>query len=220
MSKKLSFAVIGCGRFGGNLAITLAELGHDVLAVDSEEEKVNHLAEYVAFAVHADVGLEGALDQIGLSNVDIAVIAISSDFEASIMATSICRDKGIKEIIAKAKSEHHAKILKQIGATKTVLPEKDMGIRLAHSLSRRSIYEYIELSSDYSIVEMEVPDQWIGRTINQIDLRANFGASVIGVVNQNVTNINPEPGYCFQEEDRMLVLGTQDHILEIEGLSS
>ncbi len=213
-----SFAVIGCGRFGGNLALTLSQLGNEVLVVDKDENKVNDLAEFVTYAVQADVGQEGALDEIGLRNVDTAVIATSSNFEASIMATAICKEKGIKNIIAKAKSEQHAKILEQVGANRTILPERDMGIRLGHSLSRSSIYDYIELDTDHSIVELVVPDAWIGKSLESLDVRKNYDVSIIGILNTNYSNINPSPDDVFREHDRLLILGTSDKVLEIEQL--
>lgn len=218
MKKKNSFAVIGCGRFGGNLAKTLAQLGSEVLVVDKDENTVNELAEYVTYAVQADVGHEGALDEIGLHNVDTAVIATSSNFEASVMATAICKEKGITSIIAKAKSEKHARILEQVGADRTILPEKDMGIRLGHSLSSSAIFDYIELDTDYSIVELIVPKEWVGKSLQELDIRQKYQVNVIGILNKDYSNINPSPSDVFIESDRLLILGSAEKLLEIEGL--
>jgi len=216
--KKESFAILGCGRFGFNLAVTLSEFGHEVLAVDRNEEIINELGNYVTYAICADIGMEGALNSIGLSNVDCAVIGMSSDFEASIMATAICREKKIPQIIVKSKDERHSTILRQIGATRIVQPEKDMGIRLGHSLSKQSIYEYIELSDEYSIVELKVPDSWLGKSLAELNVRANYDVNIIGIINGSYSNINPSPTDSFRERDHIFILGTAESIMRIEQL--
>lgn len=218
MAINKTFAVLGCGRFGLNLALTLAEQGAEVLVVDKDEEKINMITEYVTYAVQADVSHEGALDGIGLSNVDVAIVALSSNFEASILATSICNDKGIETIISKAKNERHERILNQIGATKVVLPEKEMGIRLGQSLVERSIHDIIELSDEYSIAEVEVPMEWVGKSLGQIDIRARYNISVIGIIGVGDKNINPNSEDKMREGDRLLVLGCDECIEKIEAM--
>lgn len=216
VKKKSVFAVIGCGRFGYHLALTLSELGNDVLAVDSDEEVVNSLAPYVTYAYCANAGEEGALDSIGLSNVDCAVIGFSSNFEASIMATVTCREKNVPAIVAKARSEMHGRILMRVGATKIVIPEKDIGIKLAHSLSKNSVYEYINLSPDYSLIEIDVPESWVGKTIIELDIRAKFGISIIGIKHGDSMNINPTAEDVFHAGDHLLVLGLIEDIQNVE----
>lgn len=216
--KKESFAVIGCGRFGTNLALTLASLGHEVLCVDSDEDKINDLANYVTYAVQANVSQEGALDGIGLSNVDCAVVGLGSDFEASIMATSICKEKKIPRIVAKARNERHARILRKVGATKVVLPEKEMGIRLAHAMSKRSIFDYIELSQDYSIAEISIPESWVGKKIIDLDIRQAYHVSILGISNADFITINPKPEDAFREGDHIFVIGENEAIVELDQM--
>lgn len=220
MSKeKRSFAIIGCGRFGMNLALSLSEMGYEVLVVDNSQDKINEIAEYVTYAVRADVSQEDALKELGIGNIDCVIVSLSSNFEASVMATSICKELGVDKIVAKAKNDHHGKILKQVGATKIVIPEKDMGIRLAHFLGKPSMYEYIELSGDYSIAEMEVPESWIGKTVEKLNIRAVYNVSVVGILNDDYHNINPAAKDSFRAGDKLLILGTTENLDNIEKLS-
>ncbi|MDY3051868.1 MAG: TrkA family potassium uptake protein [Ndongobacter sp.] len=211
-----TFAVIGCGRFGANVARTLAELGNDVLAVDASQEIVNDLSPHVTYAICADVGVEGALDSIGLSNVDCAIIGLSSDFEAAVMATALCREQKVPMIIAKARSELHGRILQRVGASKIILPERDIGIKLAHSLSSQSVYEYFELSEEHSLVESAVPKAWLGKTLGELNVRKHYGVSIIGILNEGYSNINPSPADKFREGDRILVLGSHAELMKLE----
>lgn len=213
--EKKSIAVIGCGRFGANLALMLTELGHEVLAIDRDREVVNRLGEQVTFAVCVDVVQEAAFDELGLRNMDCAVIGMSSNFEASIMATAICKEKGVPTIIAKARNERHTRILKQVGADRVVLPEQDMGVKLAYQISNRSFYEYIELSSDYAAIEISVPDAWVGKTLEELDLRAQHDVNIIGIMHEGAVNINPEPKDHFEEGDHVLLLGPEAKIREL-----
>ncbi|HAE91450.1 MAG TPA: potassium transporter Trk, partial [Tissierella sp.] len=155
-----SFVVIGCGRFGSSIARTLYSLGNEVLAIDSSEEIIKEISEEVTHAVQADVMDETVLMDLGLRNFDVAVVAIGSDIEASIMATLVVKDLGIDKVIAKAQSELHGKVLSKIGADKIIFPERDMGVRVAHNLASTNILDFIELSPDYSILEIAALKEW------------------------------------------------------------
>ena len=154
MSKK-QFLIIGLGRFGSSIAKTIYELGHDVLAIDKDEEKVQEISDYVTHAVQMDSTDESILKTLGVTNFDVAVVTIGSNLQDSVMATLILKELGVKYIIAKANNELHAKVLTKIGADKVVLPERDMGTRVAHNLVSSNILDYIELSEEYSILEIE-----------------------------------------------------------------
>ncbi len=132
-----SFAVIGCGRFGTSIAKTLFEIGNEVLAVDKNPELVKDVSEHVTYAVEADVMDESVLKELGLSNFDVVIVGIGSNLEASIMATLIAKELGVKKVVAKAQSEFHGKLLAKIGADKVVFPERDMGTRVAHNLTSK-----------------------------------------------------------------------------------
>lgn len=214
-----SFGVIGLGRFGYNLAVTLAELGHDVICVDGNQDVVDEIIDKVTYAVCADVSVEGALDGLGLANTDAVVIGLASNLNAAIMATIECKDMNVPHIICKAKNEMHARILKKLGADHTIIPEMEVGIKLAHTLSNRSVYEYIELSEEHSLVDIAVPKAWYGKTLNELNVRSKFGVSIVGILNQGYTNINPTPVDKFREGDHVLALGLNTDLEKLEDHS-
>ncbi len=210
MHQKKTFAVIGCGRFGASLARELSSMGQEVLAVDKSKEMVDALGEVVTVAVQADVTQEGALDGIGLHNVDTAIIAMSSDFEASVMATTICREKKIHTIIAKAMNERHGRILQRMGAQKLILPEREMGVRLAHSLVEQTIYDRIRMSDQFSVEELALPQSWVNRHLNELNLRTRAQISVVAIQRDGELEINPDPDFYFEEGDVVYALGPND----------
>lgn len=215
-----SFAVLGLGRFGSNVAKELASLGKEVLVVDYDEDKVNEMAEFVTYAVTADVGQEGTLDGIGIHNVDCAIISITEDFEAALMAVTICKEKEVPYIIAKAMSERHARILLRVGANKVVLPEKEMGSRLAHKLTGGTIYDFLRDSNDYSVSDIPVPDSWIGKSLGDVNVRTVYNLTIIAVQREDNLILNPSTEEVFEPGDRIYVLGKQQDILDMEHQAS
>lgn len=213
--KKKSYAVIGCGRFGSSLALELSKQGMEVMAVDASAEVVNELAEEVTVAVQADVTQDGALDGIGLKDVDVAIIAMSGDFESSIMATTICREKNIPTVIAKAKDSRHGRILHRMGAMKVILPEREEGIRLAHLLTENSIYEHLRMSEEYSIEEFPVPETWIDSNLNELNIRQMLNISIIAIKRDGKILINPRPDEPFFRGDMLYGLASNK---EFQGL--
>lgn len=214
-----SFAVLGLGRFGSNVAKELASLGKEVLVVDYDEDKVNEMAEFVTYGVTADVGQEGTLDGIGISNVDCAIISLTEDFEAALMAVTICKEKEVPYIIAKAMSERHARILLRVGANKVILPEKEMGSRLAHKLAGGSLFDALGESSDYSVSNLPVPDSWIGKTLGDIGVRMIYNVTIIAVQREEDLMLNPATDLTFEVGDRVYVLGKQEDILNLDHLA-
>ena len=154
------YVIIGCGRFGSSVAKTLYKMGHDVLAIDSNEEIVQYISEEVTHAIQADATDERVLKSLGIRNFDVAIITIGSNIQSSIMATLIVKELGVKYVVAKAHNEIHAKLLLKIGADRVVFPERDMGMRVAHNLVSSNILDYIELSPEYSIMEITPPNEW------------------------------------------------------------
>jgi trk system potassium uptake protein TrkA len=182
------FAVIGIGRFGFSVAKSLAEQGCQVLAIDSCEECVEEIADLVTQAVQLDATDEKTLRAVGIADMDVVVVAIGVNKEASIMTTLILKELGVKQIVAKAISPLHGKVLKRIGANRVVYPEGDMGERLARSLASPSILDNLELSSEYGIFEILTPPSFVGKTLSELDIRAKFGLNVIAIKNQ-VSNL-------------------------------
>ncbi len=203
---KKQFAVIGLGRFGASVAKTLNELGNDVLAIDNSEEAVQNVINNVTHAVQADAREEETLYSLGIRNFDNVIVAIGDDIEASILITLMLKEMGIKFIVAKAMNSLHGKVLKKVGADKVVFPEKDMGIRLAHSLSASSILDYIELTNQESIIEVAVPSRFIDRSISELDLSAKYGISIIAIKRGNSVIIAPDGAEKLIKKDILILL--------------
>ena len=211
-----NYVVIGCGRFGSSVAKTLYSLGHEVLAIDKNEEKIQNIAEQVTHAVEADCTDENVLKSLGIRNFDVAVISIGSDIQSSIMATLICKELGVQYVLCKAQNELQAKVLYKIGADRVVFPERDMGIRVAHNLVSQNVLEYIELDPHYSIAEIVAPSKWIGKTIGTLDLRANYGINVMAVKQGININISPEADDVLKAGDILVVIGKNEQINKVE----
>lgn len=211
-----SFAVIGCGRFGSSVATTLYHMGHEVMAVDSNEELVQSISEDVTHAVVVDVMNEIAVGELGLSNFDIVIVSIGSNVEASIMATIMAKEHGVKRVVAKATSDFQGKILAKVGADKVIYPERDMGVRLAHNLVSTNIIEFIELSPDYGMIEINPPKEWINKTLTELDLHSKHGINVIAVRSGEKININPERDYLLEKDDLLVIVASTSAINKLE----
>lgn len=214
--KLKQFAVLGLGRFGSSLAKTLYELGHDVLAVDRSEDVVQDISDSVTHAIQADATDESTLRSLGLRNFDVAVVTIGSDIQASILVTLIVKELGIKYIVAKAQSELHAKVLYKIGADRVVFPERDMGVRVAHNLVSTNILDFIELSSDYSIIEMAALPEWKDKTLVQLNMRGKYGINVIAIRRGGEINVSPKAEDRIEDNDVLVVVGDNDGISKLE----
>jgi trk system potassium uptake protein TrkA len=210
------FVVLGLGRFGSSLARTLYGLGYDVLAVDEMEEAVQEISESVTHAVQADATDESILRSLGLRNFDVAIVAIGSIIQSSILISMIVKELGVKHVVAKAQSELHAKLLYKIGVDRVVFPERDMGIRLAHNLVSSNVLDFIELSSDYSIVEMAALDEWQGKTLKDLDFRRKYGLNVIAIKRNGEMNVSPRAEEKIEENDVLVVIGDNERITRLE----
>ncbi len=211
-----SFAVIGLGRFGTSVAKVLAELGNEVLAIDKDPEVIREIASIVTYAVEADVMDEKALRELGLGNVDAVVVSIGSDLESSIMATLISKELGVKKVIAKALTELHGKVLSKIGADRIIYPERDMGIRVAHNLTSKNILDYIEFSPDFSIVEIEAIEDWVGKDLKGLRLRNKYGVNIIAIRRDNHTNISPTAEDNIEAGDILIIVGSTEDVKKVE----
>ena len=210
------FVVIGCGRFGSSIAKTLYNLGHEVLAIDADEEKVQDIAEEVTHAVQADVTDENVLTGLGIRNFDVVIVSIGSKYEASIMATLIAKELGVKRVIAKAHDALHGKVLSKIGADRIIYPERDMGVRVAHNLVSSNILDFIELSSDYSILEITALDQWADKTLKELALPTKYGINVMAIKRGKRINVSPYADDVIDKGDILVVIGSTEDITKIE----
>ena len=215
-AKKKQFLVFGLGRFGSSVAKTLAELDYEVLAVDHDEDLVNDIAPFVTQAVAADATDEAVLGELDAASFDAAVVAIGSNIRDSIMISMLCKEAGIPMVIAKATDELHGKILSRVGVDRVIFPERDMGQRLAKSLIAPGIIDLMELTDDYQIVEIIAPAAWAGKTLMQINVRRNYGLSVIAIRRDAHLEASPGADSTVYAGDSLLVLGKQYDIDALE----
>lgn len=215
MAKK-QYAVIGMGRFGSSVAIALSEMGFDVLAIDSDEQRTQEMSNIVTHAVSADSTDEEALRALGIRNFDVIVVAIGEDIQASILTTLILKDMGVPALVVKAQNELHGKVLHKIGADKVIYPERDMGLRVAHHLTSPNILDYIELSKDYSILEIKATDSMIGKNLKELDIRARFGCNVMAIRRNQEMNISPYAEDRLESGDVLVIVGHKDNLTKLE----
>lgn len=217
MKKDKEFAVLGLGKFGMSLAKCLAEAGCEVMAVDSDRQLVNEIAEYVVYAEIGDVTDKEFIDTLGLSDYDGIIIGIGDDLEAGVMATILAKEAGAKYILAKAGSDIHAKILRKVGADKAIYPEYESALRTANQLVHGNYFDAVALSETYSIMEIDIPDKWNGHSLKSLDMRAKYGVNVIGIMRKKDMIINPDADMPLCEDDILIVLGDND---VLNGLSN
>ncbi|WP_425448188.1 potassium channel family protein [Dethiothermospora halolimnae] len=210
------FVVIGCGRFGASVATSLYSLGHDVLAIDKDGEKVQEISELVTHSVQADAIDENTLRTLGIRNFDVAVISIGTDIQASIMGTLIAKELGVETVIAKAQSDLHGKVLRKIGADRVVYPEREMGSRVAHNLVASNILDYIELAQDYSIVEIAPLKSWEGKALIDLRLPTKYGINIMAIKHGKDINISPYAEDIIKEGDVLIVIGNNEDLRKLE----
>jgi trk system potassium uptake protein TrkA len=211
------YAVIGLGRFGSSLASALTEADNEVLGIDINEERIEEYRETVQHGVIADTTDEQAMKSLGIRNFDVVIVAIGDNMQASILTVVVLKELGVKRIVAKALSKHHGLILSKVGADEVVYPERDMGQRIAQKLMSPNIIEFIKLSDEYSIEEVKIPSNIIGKSLKELDIRARYNVNVIAVRHQNdEVKVAPEPDYQFEEEDVIVVIGNNKELKELE----
>jgi len=209
-----NYAIIGLGRFGGSICRTLIESGQEVLAIDSNEDRVN---EYMNIATHAVVGNaqdEMTLRSLGIRNFDHVIVAIGEDIQASILVTLMVKEMGVPNVVAKAQNEYHARVLEKIGADRVVHPERDMGARIAHNLVSKNILEFIELSDEFSLAEIRVANpRFFNKSLLELNFRQRFGLTVVAIrrVAGNVV-VSPSADEIVRENDNLLVIGNTDEV--------
>lgn len=205
---KKQFAVFGLGSFGESVAVTLQQLGCEVVAVDNHMEHVQEISEQVSYAIKADAGDPEVIKSLGTRNLDGVVVAVADDMEASVMATLVSKEIGVPYVIAKAKNELHATILKKIGADAVIFPEMEMGVRVAKTLMSSNFADWIALSPDYSIIEIATPKEWVGKSLQQLDVRRSHDVNVVGIKVGEDVEVNPDPERTLQEDMTLIIIGS------------
>lgn len=212
---KKEFVVFGLGRFGKSVALTLADSGCEVLVIDENEEKVHDIADRVTYAIRANVTDAETLGSLGLKNFDGAVIAIGENLEASVLATILVKELGIPYVLAKVQTETQAKVLKKVGADMVVFPEKETGIRIANKLIHGNFFDAVELSTTYSMMEIAVHEDWIGKNLIELELRSTYDINVIGMKKDEAFDINPDPSRALEADDILVVIGCNDALSQL-----
>ncbi len=215
-SNKRSFAIIGLGRFGQTLAVNLAKTGHQVLVIDIDENVINVIADTVTNAVVGDPTNEAVLRAADVHEYDCAVVATAENINDSVLITILLKENGVKQVVARAGSEQHARVLEKVGADMVVFPERDMGEKLVHILDRNNVLEYIEFSDTHSIVEVAVPSAWVGKSLIELNVRRNYGVTVLALCGADgSTNISPDPNRKFRGDETVALLGENKDIDKI-----
>ena len=202
-----SFVIIGLGRFGTAIASELSALGHEVLAVDVDEERVQQVADHVTHAVTGDGRNIEVLRALGVRNFDCVVVAMGSDVGNSALITLNLKELGVKEVICKAQSHVHSRVLEKIGADRVVFPEYEMGAKLAQGLSSSNVLNFIELSEDYGILELSAPQSWQGKSLRELDVRNRHHVNVIAIRKNGELNVAPSPDLPLESGDQVVALG-------------
>lgn len=202
-----SYIVVGMGRFGSEVAKRLCEYGCEVLAVDKHSELIQPLGDLVTQAVVADATDKEVLRALGAKDFDCAVVAIGGSLSDSVLATMNLKELGVGHIVCKAHDATHRQVLLKLGADQVVIPEQENALRLARSLSSFNVLDYIELSEDYGIIDVPAPAQWVGRTLKEINVRAQLGVNILAVKQVGRINVSPSADYTISQGDVMVVLG-------------
>lgn len=203
-----SILLIGLGRFGKHIAIKLSELGHQVMAIDHDEKRVNDVLPYVTSAQIGDSTDEMFLSSLGINNYDVCIVGIGENFQSSLETTSLLKEKGAKMVVSRASRDSHAKFLLKNGADEIVYPEKQLANWTAIRYSADHILDYIELDDNHGIFEISVPKNWCGKSIAQLDIRKAYNINIMGIRENGTLRLNVTPDTILQEGETMLVLGT------------
>ena len=207
-----SILLIGLGRFGRNIAIKLDQLGHQVMAVDRVEERVDAVLPYVTNAQIGDSTNEDFLSSLGVSNFDVCIVTIDDDFQNSLVTTSLLKELGAKLVVSRASDDIHAKFLLKNGADQIVYPERQFAIWTAIRYGSDHVSDYIRLDADNAIFEVDVPSHWLGKTVREIDIRKQFQLNIVAIKKNGQLNSEIGPDYCFSGEETVLTIGKYNNI--------
>ena len=207
-----SILLIGLGRFGKHVAMKLHELKHEVMAIDKNEQRVQDVLGYVTNAQIGDSRNEAFLESLGVGNYDVCICCIGNDFQSSLETTALLKDLGARLVVSRAARDIQAKFLLRNGADEIVYPEKQLANWTAIRYSSDHILDYIELDDGYAIFEVEIPKEWVGRTVGDIDIRRKYNINILAVKRDGKLDVTVNPDTCFTDRDAMLVLGSNKDI--------
>ncbi len=206
MKMNKTYGVFGLGRYGLAVARELVENGMEVIAVDVEQKIVNDVSAYLPVCKCADVTDAEVISRLGIGNIDTVIVSMASNLEASVMAVTLCKEAGVKKVIAKCANEIHQKILERVGADKVVFPENESGIRLAKNLLSSGFIDMISLSKDVSMIEIDVRDEWLGKNLIELNLRKKYGFNIVALKKFDEVNVNINPEQALDKDTTLIVI--------------
>ncbi len=218
----MKFSVIGLGSFGSNVAKTLYEMGHEVVAIDEEKSKVDDMKDAATHAVQMNAADKENLQAVGITDMDVVVVSLGPDMESSVLTTLYLKEMAVRRIVAKALTEDHAKILEAVGATEVIYPEKDMAIKTALRLSNPNILEYLPLISGLTVQEIAAPEKFIGKSLKELDLRNKYDIQVMaikGIVPEKTTFM-PKADFVIKDSDILIILGEEKQLKKLDAKKS
>ena len=216
MSMKKSYAVFGLGRYGIAVARELVDNGVEVIAVDTDERIVNAAADELPICKCADITDPDVIQQLGISNVDVVIVAMASNLEASVMAVTLCKEIGVKTVIAKCANEMHQKILTRVGADKVVFPENESGIRLAKNLLSSGFVDMVSLAKNVSMIELDMRQDWIGKNLIELNLRKKYSINVVALRRGDMVSVDIDPYEKLTDSDKLIVIANTEKLSKLK----
>ena len=216
MSIHKTYAVFGLGRYGSAVAEKLVNSGAEVLAVDINQNRVNNAIANIPVCKCADITKPEVIKQLGVSNIDVVIIAMASNLEASVMAVTLCKEVGVETVIVKCGNEMHQKILSRVGADRVIFPEKESGVRLAKTLLTAGFSEMIELSNEVSMVELAVREEWVGKSLIELSLRKKYSINIVAIrKNQEITTAI-DPALPLEKGTELIVIANTEKLKKLK----
>ena len=216
MSAKRTYAVFGLGRYGIAVARELVSSGAEVIAVDMDERIVNAAADELPVCKCADITDPEVIRQLGIANVDVVIVAMANNLEASVLAVTLCKEIGVKTVIAKSANEMHQKILTRVGADKVVFPENESGIRLAKNLLSSGFVDMVSLAKNVSMIELDVRKEWLGKNLIELNLRKKYSINVVAVRRGDTVSVDIDPHAPLNEEDNLIVIADPERLAKLK----
>lgn len=216
MSMKKTYAVFGLGRYGIAVARELVYNGVEVIAVDADERIVNAAADELPICKCADITDPEVIRQLGISNVDVVIIAMANNLEASVMAVTLCKEIGVKTVIAKSANEMHQKILNRVGADNVVFPENESGIRLAKNLLSSGFVDMVSLAKNVSMIELDMKADWVGKNLIELNLRKKYSINVVAVRKGDMVSVDIDPHEKLNEDDKLIVIANTEKLARLK----
>lgn len=216
MKNSKTYAVFGLGRYGAAVARELVENGKEIIAVDTDQKIVNDASAYLPVCKCADVTDAEVISRLGIGNIDTVIVCMAGNLEASVMAVTLCKEAGVRTVIAKCANEMHQKILLRVGADQVVFPEKESGIRLAKNLLSSGFIDMISLSKDVSMVEIDVKDEWLGKNLIELNLRRKYGFNVVAIKKGGQVNVNINPEQMLDNDTTLIVIANMTKLRKLK----